>query len=441
MDEEEFSKDDISATSSLQQHHRLLFFDILFDTISFLNVASYLRLSETSNVFKCIAEKLPSYPPFRIVPRLVINPRKYYKLVNSCYEISVYKGGYINGVKINSSLPLLPPPIEILGFENISIQFPISSSCPLLYAKNITCFFTNIKHLLCETHSLHIHFEIYDYLCSRIWPLSSTTYRMFTPNNNMSLQIPEYERFLQCLNVLNLQQFSHVRITSIRSLFFSYSARSENFLTELLNSPLLLNIKYLEIQNDIYCHYRIPYLLPLHITSICNWLFYAKGSKALRFLNDYPIWKFICTAPIERFLIPLIKTLLETARCQYSYLIIHPICTHCFDFTLFLENNLLNLYTKKILNFSKSHITISLYDIDKIELFRFYDHLYIRRSPLYNPVEKHIDPENCWRFLNSLSYKKKTLRLCVEEPVPQNIDQQYKENPHNLCNIKIFFKK
>ena len=96
MDEEEISKDDTSSLQHRHQRRRLLFVDILFDTISFLNIASYLRLSETSNVFKCIAEKIPSYPSFRIVPRIAINPRKYYKLVNTCYEISVYKGVLFN---------------------------------------------------------------------------------------------------------------------------------------------------------------------------------------------------------------------------------------------------------------------------------------------------------------------------------------------------------
>ena len=414
------STSDSNQTKDSQHQRPLLIYDILFEIISFFNKEMCLVLAETSITFKHIIEKLAicsSIP--RTIPYITIVPQKYHMLSSCFSSISVYKGGFIVGTKIISPLPLLPPPKEVIGFENITVRYSLTPSLPQDSISKIFTFFSNIKHFIKLNHYLHLHFEIHDYICSNIWGLDSTKYCISIPNTRMITQINEYSNFLKLLNIFDIETFSYARITSIRSLFFSYSSRSETFLSSLLDSPIMLKIKYLEIQNDIYCHYRIPYLLHLQITSICNWLFFAPHAKVLHFLNDYPVWNYICTAPIERFILTLIKLLIETARSQYYYLIIQPVCTHCFEFTKLFTHPLLKIYLRNVLHFSKTHIAIILYETDRFEIFYSYDHLYIRRSVLCGPIQKELDPTHCWNFFNNLRLKKPSLRINIAESLPQ----------------------
>ena len=155
----------------------LLILDILIEVICFINKRHALRLASTSRVIKYFVEKLIYYPlKPRIVPELIIITMLGYKsIVNNSYNNYTYasfpgkvlRPGYY-GCRVCRRLPKTPPPYELAGFEDISLEFEMTGIMRSSdFITTIRFFLNNIKHLIThKTHFLHIRFKLSDYVCS-----------------------------------------------------------------------------------------------------------------------------------------------------------------------------------------------------------------------------------------------------------------------------------
>ena len=110
----------------------LLAFDVIIEIINFLNRISALRISGTSIFF---TEKLPCINNrVRIIPKLsIITMLGYTHFGDQTYTNETYaivpgkadRTGY--KPRIWRSLPLAPPPPDIVGFTNISLDFDLKA--------------------------------------------------------------------------------------------------------------------------------------------------------------------------------------------------------------------------------------------------------------------------------------------------------------------------
>ena len=382
-----------------RKRSRLLSLDIIIEVICFINKRQALRLASTSRIIKYFIEKLSYYPlKPRIVPEIIIITMLGYKsIVNKTYDNITYasfpgkilRPGYY-GRRIWRCLPSTSPPKEIAGFEDISLKFTLNAIMDSSdYTTTIGLFFNDIRHLIThKTHFLHINFKLSDFVCSQDLKFLSKLYKNA---NNEIYRIPEFDKFLDWLNIFDLGTFKFLRITSTMWLLFSNSARSDMLLSQLLNDSQILSVTYLEIQNDIYCVHHTFFTNLLHLSSITKWLFNANGSKILHLICDYPDDQFGCICPIDYFLIPLIKILLDKCTTEYSYLILLPICTDCFDFNLIIGHPQVIFYFNDVINDMFYYFAARLHNDKKFEIFLIGNYLYLRHSPIFGPLEKEIE--------------------------------------------------
>ena len=369
-----------------KERNKILSFDIIIEIINFFNERSALKMCGTSRFFKIFIEKLPCFSTHtRIIPELNIftmfyekigdtYPGKMLTFPNETYASlpgKMLRPGYY-GRRIWRRLPLAPPPTEIVGFSNISIDFYLKTILRSAdYVTEAKHFFQNIKQLLTSsTHYLNVHFDNYDYACSH-------NFLVYIKFPRIS-EIPEFNVVLSWLKLFDVGAFPFVNITSSSSMLFSYSAHSEALFSQLLNSQHLRNVKFLRIQNDFYCWHHYPYPFPLKLSSIAKWLFISEGPKIIRFFNEDNPGKLDCICPIETFLIPMLISLLETTNWKnYSYLIIHPTCVYCFNFIYVVQHSKLSHYLRHILVYTNDYLALWLhtgveYTTEKFELI-WYD--------------------------------------------------------------------
>ena len=392
-----------------RKRSRLLSIDIIIEVICFINKRCALSLASTSRIVKYFIEKLSYYPlKPRIVPEIIIITMLGYKsIVNKIYNNYTYvifpakilRSGYY-GRHVWRRLPSIPPPNEIAGFGEISLEVKLSA---IMRSSNflatIGIFFNNIRHLIThKTHFLHIHCEVNDYICCHDLKHLAKLYKNA---NNEIYRIPEFDKFLDWLHLFDLGTFKFLRITSATWLFFTNSARLNMLLSQLLNDSQILSVTYLEIQNDIYGQHHMQKKYPLQLSSIAKWLFYANGPNVLHIRSEYSDGQFGCICPIDDFLIPLIKYLLNTCWAIYPYLVLLPICTDCFDFNLTVGHPQVIPYLNNVINDMLYYFSARVHNDKKFEIFLNRNYLYLRRSPLFGPLEKEIDPEYSWNYFNN----------------------------------------
>ena len=288
-------------------------------------------------------------------------------------------------------------------------------------------FFQNIKQLLTSsTHYLNLHFDNYDYACSHNFLVHIKFPRIS--------EIPEFNVVLSWLKLFDVGAFPFVNITSSSSMLFSYSAHSKALFSQLLNSQHLRNVKFLRIQNDFYCWHHYPYPFPLKLSSIAKWLFISEGPKIIRFFNEDNPGKLDCICPIETFLIPMLISLLETTNWKnYSYLIIHPTCVYCFNFIYVVQHSKLSHYLRHILVYTNDYLALWLhtgveYTTEKFELIWYDDYLYIRRSSLYGPLQKELDPQYCTNYFKTELSQKRSISANIKVNFPRVSNHSIKLN-------------
>ena len=401
----------------------LLAFDVIIEIINFLNRTSALRISGTSKFFKFFTEKLPCINNrVRIIPELsIITMLGYNRFGDQTYTNETYaivpgkadRTGY--KPRIWRSLPLAPPPPDIVGFTNISLDFDLKAILrSSMYIKDIKKFFQNIQHLVgSSSHYLHVHFYYNNYVCNH-------NFSSHKPFSSKVSEIPEFNIFLDWLNLFDIGSFPFLKITSSQSILFAHSAHAEALLSLLLNSAHINKVKFLQIENNFYCWHHYPYLFPLQLSSVAKWLFVSEGPKVVHFLNEDNPGKLDCICPIDRFLIPMLKSLLDTSNwTEYSYLIIHPTCTFCFNFVLIVQHSQLSPYLNHILFFTDDYLAIWLhigveYTAEKFELIWSDNFLYIRRSSLYGPLQKELDPQYCTNYFETQISHKHTITANIK---------------------------
>lgn len=408
----------------MRQKRNILAFDIIIEIINFLNKRTALHLVGASRIFKICVEKLPFYPSFaRIIPKLNITTQ----FIGARNAHITYSGRtyvvlrpinltYDSKTMVRKPIPLAPPSTDIVGFSNISLDFFLGQLLQFSeYIKDIRIFFQNIKHLITSsTHYLHVDFDFSDDAYSHTFSEHKQFSKVY--------EIPRFNIFLDWLNLFGIASFLFVNITSSESILFSNSARSLALLSLLLNSAHIRNVKFLQIQSNFYCcqHcHHDPCIFPLQFTSIAKWLFISETPKIIRFFNEDNPGKLDCICPIERCLIPMLKTLLKMSnRINYSYLIIHPTCIHCFNFILVARHSKLSNHLKNILVYTEDYLSIWLhtgveYSTEKFELFWRENNLYIRRSPLYGPIEKVLDPKYCMDYFETNLSQKHSIEVGI----------------------------
>ena len=285
------------------------------------------------------------------------------------------------------------------------------------YTTTIGIFFNDIRHLITHrTHFLHINFKLSDFVCSHDLKLLSKLYKNA---NNEIYRIPEFDKVLDWLNLFDLGAFKFLQITSTMPLLLTNSGRSDMLLSQLLNDSQILSVTYLEIQNDIYCLHHSRNIYPLQLSSIAKWLFNAKGPKVLHLRCEHPDGQFGCVCPIDHFLIPLIKSLLETSLMKYSYLILFPICSDCFDFNLIVGLSLTIPYLNDIIIDTCDYLAIRLHATEKFEIFLNRNYLYLRRSTMFGPLEKEIDSQYFCNYFDNVINTQHSIEATIVDNIPE----------------------
>ena len=415
--------------TKLRKISPLLCIDILIEVICFINKRQALLLASTSRIIKYFVEKLAYYPiKPRIVPELtVINMLRYKNIITKTYKNYTYvsfpkkvlRPGYY-GRRIWRRLPASPPPNEIAGagFGEISLELKLAGIIHSSdYITAIGIFFNNIRHLITQkTHFLHISFELADYICSDDVELLAEIYKN---TNNEIYRIPEFDKVLDWLNLFDIGNFKFLRIWSSMPLLFSKSSRLDMLLSQLLDSFQVLSVTYLEIQNDICSQNYTPSTCRFQLSSITKWLFNAKGPKVLHLKGDHPDDIIMeCRCPSDCFLFPLIKALLDTNWTDYSYLIIKKICIYCFVFNLFVGHFELRPYLKDVLQHTSNYIAVRIEMAEKLEIFNIGVYLYIRRSPMFGPIEKELDLQHSWNYFNDVINTQHAIKATVVDNIP-----------------------
>ena len=189
-------------------------------------------------------------------------------------------------------------------------------------------------------------------------------------------------------------------------------------LSQLLNDSQILSVTYLEIQNDIYCLHHSHNIYPLQLSNIEKWLFNAKEPKVLHLRCEHPDGQFGYVCPIDHFLIPLIKSLLETSLMEYSYLILFPICNDCFDFNLVVGLSVATPYLNYIIIDTCDYLAIRLHETEKFEIFLTRNYLYLRRSTMFGPLGKKIDPQYFWNYFDNVINTQHAIEATIVDNIP-----------------------